>query len=93
LDDQLGLSPEEQRRLESRGIRSVTPAVESLLADKAEHLYKHPSKIEYDPSFEIKMEVPEYLANRGEVYNLIIRKGTLTAEDRFKINEHIISTI
>ncbi|GEA59544.1 HD domain-containing phosphohydrolase [Vibrio comitans] len=93
LDDQIGLSPEEQRRLEARGIRSVTPAKESLLADKQEHLFKHPSPIEYDPSFEIKMKVPEYLANQGEVYNLTIRKGTLTEEDRFKINEHIISTI
>lgn len=93
LDDQLGLSPEEERRLNDRGIHSITPGKEHLLADKDEHLYQHPSTIEYDPSFEIKMEVPEYLANRGEVYNLTIRKGTLTAEDRFKINEHIISTI
>ncbi|GEA49348.1 hypothetical protein VIN01S_01520 [Vibrio inusitatus NBRC 102082] len=93
LDDQIGLSPEEQRRLEARGIRSVTPAKESLLADKEEHLFKHPSLIEYDPSYEIKMKVPELLANQGEVYNLTVRKGTLTEEDRFKINEHIISTI
>jgi HD-GYP domain-containing protein (c-di-GMP phosphodiesterase class II) len=39
------------------------------------------------------MKPPEYLYNLGEVYNLCIRKGTLTAEDRFKINEHIIATI
>jgi len=29
----------------------------------------------------------------GEVYNLSISKGTLTAEDRYTINEHIITTI
>ena len=39
------------------------------------------------------MEVPQYLSNLGEVYNLSISRGTLTAEDRFRINEHMISTI
>ncbi|WP_261815773.1 HD domain-containing phosphohydrolase [Vibrio gallicus] len=93
LDDRLGLSPEEQRRLEIMEIASTAPAVESLLSDKPEHIYQHPCKVEFDPSFEIKMPVPEYLANRGEIYNLTIRKGTLTSEDRFKINEHIVGTI
>ena len=36
---------------------------------------------------------PEHLYNLGELYNLSISRGTLTAEDRFKINEHMISTI
>jgi HD-GYP domain-containing protein (c-di-GMP phosphodiesterase class II) len=31
--------------------------------------------------------------NQGELYNLSISRGTLTDEDRFKINEHMISTI
>jgi HD-GYP domain-containing protein (c-di-GMP phosphodiesterase class II) len=39
------------------------------------------------------MEVPKYLYNLGELHNLAISRGTLSAEDRFKINEHIISTI
>src|SRR5690606_28703806 len=39
------------------------------------------------------MEIPRHLYNLGELYNLSIARGTLTAEDRFKINEHIISTI
>ncbi len=39
------------------------------------------------------MDIPEHLYNLGEVYNLSISRGTLTAEDRFKINEHMISTI
>ena len=39
------------------------------------------------------MDIPENLYNQGEVYNLTISRGTLTAEDRFKINEHMISTI
>jgi HD-GYP domain-containing protein (c-di-GMP phosphodiesterase class II) len=39
------------------------------------------------------MDVPEHLYNRGELYNLSIPRGTLTVEERFKINEHIIETI
>ena len=39
------------------------------------------------------MAVPKDQYNLGELYNLSIRKGTLSPEDRFKINEHIIQTI
>mgnify|MGYP000583775220 CR=1 FL=1 len=39
------------------------------------------------------MDVPELLYNRGEIHNLSIQRGTLTPEDRYKINEHIVQTI
>ena len=39
------------------------------------------------------MDVPENLYNQGEVYNLSIGRGTLTEEERFKINDHIAQTI
>jgi HD-GYP domain-containing protein (c-di-GMP phosphodiesterase class II) len=39
------------------------------------------------------MDVPEFLYNRGELHNLSIQRGTLTPEDRYKINEHIVQTI
>jgi HD-GYP domain-containing protein (c-di-GMP phosphodiesterase class II) len=69
------------------------PVQESLLMDKPEHLFERLHSVEYDPKLGIKMDVPHYLYNTGELYNLLIERGTLTAEDRFKINEHIISTI
>ena len=37
--------------------------------------------------------MPTHLYNRGERYNLAIGRGTLTEEERYKINEHIIQTI
>ncbi len=40
-----------------------------------------------------KLEVPEYQYNLGEVYNLCIERGTLNAEERYKIQEHVIMTI
>jgi hypothetical protein len=39
------------------------------------------------------MQVPELLYDRGEVKNLSIQRGTLTDEERYKINEHIVLTI
>ena len=37
--------------------------------------------------------MPELLYDRGELHNLSVRRGTLTEEDRYKINEHIVQTI
>lgn len=39
------------------------------------------------------MHLPGHASNYGELYNLSIRRGTLTDEERFKINEHIVQTI
>ena len=39
------------------------------------------------------MDIPEHLYNLGERYNLAVARGTLTREDRFKIQEHMIGTI
>lgn len=92
LDDRLGLSPEESRRIESIESQSV-PCEENLLSDKPEHLIKWPQDPNSKTGEEIKMRAPDYQANQGELYNLSIGRGTLTAEDRYRINEHIVSTI
>src|SRR5690606_24800450 len=39
------------------------------------------------------MVLPPQAAHLGELHNLSIQRGTLTAEDRFKINDHIVQTI
>ncbi|MDH5929187.1 transporter substrate-binding domain-containing protein [Vibrio lentus] len=90
FDDQLGLSPIEAM---NRVLSSSLPATEPLLSDKPEHIVKRDRPLEFDPKHQIKMDVPEHLYNLGEVYNLSIARGTLTAEDRFKINEHMLGTI
>ena len=46
-----------------------------------------------DNPWGFRMDVPELLYNRGELHNLTISRGTLTAEDRYKINEHMVHTI
>jgi len=37
--------------------------------------------------------MPEHLYNHGELYNLSVARGTLTDEERYKINDHIVQTI
>ncbi len=91
FDNRLGLSPVEERRQSME--EQLLPVIEPLLADKPEHIIPRERLPRYPPHLGITMTPPEQLYNRGEIYNLSIRYGTLTAEDRFKINEHVIATI
>lgn len=91
LDDSLGLAHEEL----ARKTPTQLPCKEPLLADKDEHLIPHFNdySTERDLEIGVKRDIPRYKANRGECYNLKIPIGTLTAEDRFKVNDHIVQTI
>lgn len=93
FNNRLGLSDAELERYQGDE-DSALPVVESLLDDKPEHLVARPDFDEdayHRQGF--KLDVPKYLYNYGELYNLLIEKGTLTDEERFKINEHVIMTI
>jgi HD-GYP domain-containing protein (c-di-GMP phosphodiesterase class II) len=92
FDDRLGLSHEELKRHE-RAPAVPLPAQERLLADQPHHLFERPPSKALDERYGFRLKVPEYLYNHGEVYNLSVSRGTLTEEERFKINEHIIQTI
>lgn len=94
LDDRLGLSHEDAQR-KAREPSPVLPVKEHLLADKPEHVVTRPAQEQIAPDnrWGFRMDVPELLYNRGELYNLCVRRGTLNAEERFKINAHIIETI
>ncbi len=92
FDNRLGLSEDEYKRLPADDGESL-PVIEQLLSDRPEHLILRPPSAALDEKFGFKMEVPEHLYNHGELHNLVVSRGTLTAEERFKINEHIIQTI
>jgi HD-GYP domain-containing protein (c-di-GMP phosphodiesterase class II) len=94
LDDRLGVSREERRR-KSRQVAQDLPVEEPLLADKDEHLVERDEadRMPGDNPWGFRLDVPEYKYNRGEIYNLCIRRGTLSAEERYKINDHIVQTI
>ncbi|WP_246861008.1 HD domain-containing phosphohydrolase [Vibrio crassostreae] len=89
FDRGLGLSPLEEARYQFK----ATPAVEKLLTDRPEHVIEREQPFYIDPEFGINMKVPDILYNHGELYNLAVQRGTLSAEERFKINEHMISGI
>lgn len=90
--DRIGLSHEELRRYEGTPPAKL-PATEHLLADASHHIIARGVDKALDPKYGFKVKVPQYLYNFGEVYNLSIARGTLSEEERFKINEHIIQTI
>jgi HD-GYP domain-containing protein (c-di-GMP phosphodiesterase class II)/CheY-like chemotaxis protein len=92
FDDGLGLSHEESQRLDAEP-KADLPARETLLADKPRHKLPRPASAALDARYGFNMDVPELLYDFGELYNLGIPSGTLTREERFKINEHIIQTI
>jgi HD-GYP domain-containing protein (c-di-GMP phosphodiesterase class II) len=98
FNNRLGLSPAEEMMLakqeQDNKLDSDQPTtIETLLSDKPEHIIPRHKNIKFDASLGIKMTIPEHQYNQGEIYNLTIKRGTLTEEDRFKINEHMISTI
>jgi HD domain-containing protein len=94
LDDRLGVSWEEAKRLE-RAPAPTLPVTEQLLADKPEHIIERgPQELmPADNPWGFKLKVPAHRYNRGELHNLSIARGTLTEEERYKINDHIVQTI
>ncbi len=94
FDDTLGLSWEERARRCPAGVEpEVLPVSEPLLADKPWHVIPRPPQQVPDPRYGFQMDVPEHLYNLGELHNLAVSRGTLTEEERYKINDHIVQTI
>lgn len=92
LDDQAGVSwVEKQRAAEALAL----PVMEPLLSDKqVHHIPWKQGESPQDVWKEHFILQPGNLKyNRGELYNLSIRYGTLNDEERFIINDHIIQTI
>jgi len=92
LPDDIGIS--QQALVKKAGRHASLPAVERVLADNVEHL----SEWEAEPTQSVqskrhfKMAKPAYQFNRGELHNLGVQAGTLTAEERYNINDHIVQT-
>ena len=94
LDDSIGISREEANR-KNRSEKQALPVKEKVLSDKPEHIIEreeHEHMPEDNP-WGFKLDVPEYKYNRGELYNLSVGRGTLSAEERYKINDHMTQTI
>lgn len=94
LDDRIGISHEELSRKKAEPAPTL-PVQEPLLANRIDQVFPRDGTFEAPNSdkFGFKMDVPEHLFDRGEVYNLSIARGTLTNEDRYIIQNHIVQTI
>lgn len=93
IDDNLGLSWEELNRKTNQN--ESLPVEEKVLADKVEHLIERHEvdKMPKDNQWGFKVDTPEYKYNRGELYNLSVKRGTLSEEERYMINGHMIQTV
>ncbi|HEY9397565.1 MAG TPA: HD domain-containing phosphohydrolase [Burkholderiales bacterium] len=94
LDDRIGLSADEKQR-KARTPTQALPATERLLDDKPEHCIERAVAEELPPDNEwgFKLSPPRHKFNQGELHNLRVARGTLTAEERYIINHHIVQTI
>jgi len=97
FDRRLGLSEAERERLPDSD--DTLPARETLLEDRPEHISPWGDRrppVEADSPANVwgfDMPLPEHEVNQGELYNLTQVYGTLTPEERFSINNHIVQTI
>ena len=75
-------------------MRRTLPVAEPLLADQPWHQVERQPRdtMPADNRWGFTMKVPTLLYDQGELHNLLVERGTLTDEDRYKINEHIVQT-
>ncbi|MFL1406007.1 HD domain-containing phosphohydrolase [Marinobacter sp. M1N3S26] len=98
FSDRLGLSHDEALRLRAVPEPSL-PVTEPLLADRPEHRIpwgeRKPPVQRDDPDnrWGFDMTLPTHSFNLGELHNLSVARGTLTDEERFHINNHIVQTV
>lgn len=97
FSNRIGLSQEEEQHLPHHP--ENLPRREPLLANKPEHIenwgerrppveFEHPENI-----WGFDMQLPAQAYNKGELYNLSVKRGTLTEEERFVIQDHMVQTI
>jgi len=92
LPDDIGISQQALAKI-PEGLNRL-PAIENVLADKLEHLctWEEKQKQNKHSKRDFKILQPAHRFNRGEIHNLIVKAGTLTEEERYHINDHIVQT-
>ena len=97
FSNRIGLSQEEEQHLPH--YPENLPRREPLLANKPEHIENWGERrppVEFDHPENIwgfDMQLPAQAYNKGELYNLSVKRGTLTEEERFVIQDHMVQTI
>jgi len=90
----LGISWQEEALLPENPEDEKLPAKERLLHNGKEHeIPRSQNDLNLYKEEHVRMQIPDLLYNRGEIYNLCIPIGTITKEEKFKIQEHAIHTL
>ena len=94
LSDRIGNSYAERNRRDAIPELAL-PVKEQLLDDRYDHASTREGQqlCAEGNAWAFNMKTPELEANLGEIYNLSISRGTLTKEDRYHINEHMVQTV
>ncbi len=96
FDNTLGLSRAEQERCKDEP--TTLPVQEQLIANSPREVIPWGDAIPpVQPGnpqnvYNFNMQLPPHKYNGGELYNLSVTYGTLTDEERFIINDHVIQT-
>jgi HD-GYP domain-containing protein (c-di-GMP phosphodiesterase class II) len=91
FNDRLGLSEEELAHYTDTWQPRQT---KQLLADRPEHLIPFDPDNNHDAAqLSFNLRRPPVQFNHGEMHNLLVEQGTLTEEERFAVQDHIIQTI
>jgi hypothetical protein len=94
FSNRIGISWVERELLGDTTQDEKLPAKERLLSDNTSlEIPRNQQDLLLFKKEQVTMKIPKLLYNKGELYNLCIKRGTLTEEERFKINEHAIHTI
>ena len=92
FDNTLGLSIAERERLNRS---HPLPVTENLLANRPEHRVRRQRQFDTTERQRHGFNdfVPEFEHDAGELHNLTVLGGTLTVEERHRINDHVNQTI
>jgi HD-GYP domain-containing protein (c-di-GMP phosphodiesterase class II) len=93
LDSRLGVSRDEGKRRRGARPRRFRHRVPDGGQARARDRARAAGPDARGQPWRFKMKMPTNLYSRGEIYNLSIARGTLTEEERYKINDHIVQTI
>lgn len=91
INKAIGTSWEEQQRLGK--LATQCNIDEFILQDNIEHLISWDDNANFHEEESFTLTPCDHKFNHGELYNLAVSRGTLTNEERYLINDHIVQTI
>ena len=93
LDDALGISWEEGQRRPQGEAKRFLPSRRSSPTSPSISWRMTGRRLAADNPWGFIVKPPAQKFNLGELHNLKVRRGTLTEEERYHINDHIVQTI